>query len=132
MDGRITYHFVWGPMRSKPCLIGRAAQRLRELIDETADILSLDVEKVEVFPDRVYVMVVAPPTLSPHRIICQIKAHSSRCLRHEYDEMTKIPTLWTRKYLVLAGDRVAPEEVLAAYDATTPPRRPPGRPPSCR
>lgn len=132
MDQRIVYHFMWGSMRAKPCLTGRAAERLRELIREKAGDLSLQIERVEIFPDRVYLAVGAPPTLSPHRIICQLKAHSSRCLRHEYEEMTKLPTLWTRVYVVQAGERVAPEEVLAAYEAIMPPRRPPGRPRSCR
>jgi REP element-mobilizing transposase RayT len=37
MDQRITYHFVWGPIRYKSCLTGEAARRLREVIRETAE-----------------------------------------------------------------------------------------------
>ncbi len=131
MEQRVTYHFVWGPMRSKPCLIGRAAQRLYELIRERAEELDITVEDLVVFPDRVYVAVLAPAILSPHRIVCQFKAHSSHCLRHEFQEMTKIPAVWTRAYLVQAGEHVTPEQVLAAYEAAQPPRRRPGRPRSC-
>jgi putative transposase len=131
MEQRITYHFVWGPMRSKPCLIGATAQRLRELIREKAEALGVTVDHVDILPDRVYVAVEAPPILSPHRIICQFKAHSSHCLRHEFQEMTKIPTVWTRAYLVLAGEQMTPEQVLAAYEAAMPARRPRGRPRSC-
>jgi len=131
MEQRITYHFVWGPMRSKPCLIGRAAQRLYELIRERAAELDITVEDLVVFPDRVYVAVLAPAILSPHRIVCQFKAHSSHCLRHEFQEMTKIPAVWTRAYLVQAGEHVTPEQVLAAYEAAQPLRRRPGRPRSC-
>jgi putative transposase len=131
MEQRIVYHFVWGPMRSKACLTGRAAQRLHDLIREKAEALGLSLEDVRILPDRVYVAVAAPPILSPHRIVCQFKAHSSRCLRHEFQEMTRIPTLWTRAYLVKAGERLTPEQVLAAYEAALPPRRRPGRPRSC-
>ena len=130
-SGNIVYHFVWGPMRSKPCLIGRAAQRLRELIREKAEDLPVVVEDVLVFPDRVYVAVAAPPTVAPHHIVCQLKSHSSHCLRHEFQEMTRIPTLWTRAYLVLAGEHVTPDEVLQAFDQAQPPKRRPGRPRSC-
>ncbi len=131
MEQRVTYHFVWGPMRAKPCLIGRAAQRLYELIRERAAELDITVEDLVVFPDRVYVAVSASAILSPHRIVCQFKAHSSHCLRHEFQEMTKIPAVWTRAYLVQAGEHVTPEQVLAAYEAAQPPRRRPGRPRSC-
>lgn len=131
MEQRISYHFIWGPMRSKPCLTGEAADRLRELIREKAEALGINVGEVHVLPDRVYVAVSAPPILSPHRIVCQFKAHSSHCLRHEFQEMTKIPTVWTRAYMVLAGEQITPEQALAAYEATLPPRRRPGRPRSC-
>src|SRR5919205_2868529 len=122
MDQSITYHFVWGPMRSKPCLLGKAAERLRGLIRETAEWLGVQVEDVYVLPDRVYVSVAAPPTLSPHRIVCQFKARSSRCLRHEFQEMTRIPTLWTRAYLVQAGDNLSLQQELAAFQEVQPPR----------
>jgi putative transposase len=125
---RITYHFVWAPMRSKPCLVGRAAGRLVDLLRERAIEIEVDLEDVHVYPDRVYVVVAASPVLSPHRIVCQLKAHSSRCLRHEFSEMTKIPTVWTRAYLVLAGDGLSEDEVIAAFEAAQPPRRAPGRP----
>jgi putative transposase len=131
MDQSIRYHFVWGPMRSKPCLLGKAADRLRGLIRETAACLGVRIEDVYVLPDRVYVAVTAPPTLSPHRIVCQFKARSSHCLRHEFQEMTRIPTLWTRAYVVQAGDHLSLEQVMAAYEATLPSRRPPGRPRLC-
>jgi putative transposase len=131
MEQRIIYHFVWSPMRSKACLTGEAAARLRELISEKARSLELSLEELRILPDRVYVSVAAPPVLSPHRIVCQFKAHSSHCLRHEFQEMTRIPTLWTRAYFVLAGEQISPDQVLAAYSAALPPRRRPGRPRSC-
>jgi putative transposase len=118
-------------MRSKPCLKGEAAQRLGQLIQEIATLLDIDLTDIHIWPDRVYVAVIAPPTLSPHHIVCQLKAHTSRCLRHEFQEMTRIPTLWTRAYSVLAGEGVTPDQAVAAYEATLPPRRPRGRPRTC-
>ncbi len=124
----ITYHFVWGPMRSKPCLIGRIAERLQALIQEKAKSGSFEPLAVVVLPDRVYLAVAASPMLAPHHIICQVKAHTSRILRTEFPELTRIPTLWTRAYLVLAGDTLTAEEVLNRYEAIQRPRRPRGRP----
>ncbi|SRR5579885_1736269 len=124
----ITYHFVWGPMRSKPCLIGMIAERLQELIREKARGREFEPLAVVILPDRVYLAVAAPPTLAPHHIICQVKAHTSRVLRDEFPELTRIPTLWTRAYLVMAGDELPTEEVLKRYEAMQQPRRPRGRP----
>ncbi|MGH2448706.1 MAG: IS200/IS605 family transposase [Chloroflexota bacterium] len=128
MESSIIYHFAWSPMRSKPCLVGEAASRLAELIREKAAELHVDLEELSIYPDCVYLALAAPPTLSPHHIVCQLKAHSSHCLRLEFEEMTKIPTLWTRRYVVRAGDHLTPEQVLAAFQAALPPRRRPGRP----
>jgi hypothetical protein len=36
--------------------------------------------------------------------------------------------LWTRAYLVVAGDELTAEEVIRRYEATLSPRRPRGRP----
>ncbi len=124
----ITYHFVWGPMRSKPCLTGEVAERLRALIEERASAVEFHPLLVMVLPDRVYLVAAAPPTLAPHRIVCQIKAHTSRILRDEFPELTRIPTLWTRAYLVMAGDQLTAAEVFERFEAAQPPRKPRGRP----
>jgi len=129
---RLTYHFVWGPMRAKPCLIGEVARRLQMLIQEKAGGLNVELVTLRVLPDRIYLATQAPPTLAPHRIVCQLKAYTSHVLRQEFRELTTIPTLWTRAYLVVAGDHVTPEEVLELYEAVQQPRRPRGRPPRKR
>jgi putative transposase len=131
MEQRIVYHFVWTPMRRKPCLVGDAASRLRDLILERAGALEVQLRDVRIDPDRVYIAVAAEPTVAPHRIVCQLKSHSSRCVRHEFQEMTKIPTLWTRAYFVTAGEQVTPDQVLSTFEALLPPKRPRGRPRTC-
>jgi putative transposase len=125
----ITYHFVWGPMRSKACLCGEIVERLQALIEERAGSVEFEALAVVILPDRVYLAVSAPPTLAPHHIICQVKAYTSRILREEFPELTRIPTLWTRTYLVMAGEQITAEEMLRRFEAMQPPRRPRGRPP---
>ena len=128
----ITYHFVWGPMRSKACLVGDIASRLQALVEEKADALAFQTRTLIIMPDCVYLPAAAPPTLAPHRIVCQVKALTSRALREEFPELTRIPTLWTRAYLVVAGDEVTAEEVIRLYEAQQRPRRPRGRPRKAR
>jgi len=124
----ITYHFVWQPMRSKACLTGEVARRLRALVEERADELEFRPRALVILPDRVYLAAVAPPTLAPHSIVCRVKSLTSRALRDEFPELTRIPTLWTRHYLVLAGDAMTPEEVLERFQSLLRPPRPRGRP----
>ena len=125
---RITYHFVWGPMRAKACLTDVIARRLQALIVEKARDLAFEPVAVLVLPDRVYLAVAAPPTLAPHSIICQVKAYTSRTLRDEFPELTRIPSLWTRTYIVRAGDALDPQEILSHFTENLPERRPRGRP----
>ena len=124
----ITYHFVWAPMRAKACLHAEIAQRLQELIEERADTVPMEPFEMVVLPDRVYLAVKAPPTVAPHHIMCQVKAYTSRMLRTEFPELTRIPTLWTRAYVVLAGETLTKEDVLRLYESTRERRRPRGRP----
>ena len=124
----IVYHFVWAPMRCRAVLVGDAAARLDMLLHEKAVLLEIVLRGLEIKPARVYLAVEAPPTLAPHRIACGLKAHSSGVLRREFKELTTIPTLWTREYLVVAGDDLPPDEIQRRYESMLPPRRPRGRP----
>ena len=127
-EWQITYHFVWGPMRAKSCLTGEVARRLEALIAEKAREQEFQPVTLVVLPDRVYLAASAPSTLAPHSIVCQVKAYTSRILRDEFPELTRIPSLWTRAYLVMAGEQLDPEEVFRRFEATQQPRRPRGRP----
>lgn len=124
----IMYHFVWQPMRSKACLTDEVQARLRGLVEEHREDLAFRPVRLIILPDRVYLAAEAPPTMAPHSIICQVKAITSRALRDEFPELTRIPTLWTRAYLVVAGETLSAEEVLERFQALTPPRKPRGRP----
>ncbi len=125
---RLAYHFVWGPMRLRPVLVGDAAARLGDLLREKASLMEVELRALEIEPAHVYMAVAAPPTLAPHRIVCGFKTHSSGTLRREFKQLTTTPSLWTREYVVLAGDDLSPDDVRRVYEATLSPRRPRGRP----
>jgi putative transposase len=124
----ITYHFVWRPTRAKACLTEEIALRLKALIEENALEHDFHTVTMVILPDRVYLAAEAPPTVAPHSIVCQVKAYTSRVLRDEFPELTRIPSLWTRAYLVMAGDELDPEEVIRQFEASEPERRSRGRP----
>jgi putative transposase len=119
-------------MRAKACLTSEIAARLQALIVEKAHDLAFDPVAMLVLPDRVYLAAAAPPTLAPHSIICQVKAFTSRSLRDEFPELTRIPSLWTRTYIVMAGEMLDPQEILSHFEEHLPERRPRGRPRKCQ
>lgn len=101
------------------------------LLHEKAELLGVVIGALDIQPACVYVAIEAPPTIAPHSIICGLKAHTSSALRREYRELTTIPTLWTREYLVAAGEGIGCEYLVRLLAETTPPRRARVRPP-CR
>jgi putative transposase len=115
-------------MRCKPVLVNEIARRLEELLIEKAEAIQVGLRMLEIRPALVYVTVEAPPTVSPHSIACGLKAYSSSVLRREFKELTTIPTLWTRDYLVVAGEEVSADDLLGAFLARLAPKRRPGRP----
>src|SRR2546423_6055274 len=123
--GRLVYHLVWAPMRHRPVLVGAAAGRLRELLEEKAEQLGVGLRGIEIQPNRVYLVVDAPPTVSPHQIVCGFKGHSSAPLRQEFKHLTAIPTLWTPSYGVAAAGAVGGHHALGLFAALVAPRPPP-------
>src|SRR2546423_14217464 len=79
--GRLVYHLVWAPMRHRPVLIGGAASRLREILEEKTEQMGGALRGGEIQPDRVYLVVHAPPPISPHPIVCRFQWDSSAPLR---------------------------------------------------
>lgn len=52
-----------------------------------------------------------PPALSSSDIMQQIKGYTSRILREEFNELSKMPSLWTRNYFVSTAETVCSETI---------------------
>lgn len=111
----LNYHFVWCPKYRRKVLVEPIANRLKELLQQKATALKINVEAVEVMLDHVHIFVSAPPTLAPHHIAAQFKGFTSHELRKEFPELrSKLPTLWSRSYYVGACGH-ASESVVKMY-----------------
>ncbi|TPE39282.1 IS200/IS605 family transposase, partial [Pontibacter mangrovi] len=72
-----------------------------ELLMEKAGELGLRIEKMEVMPEYVHLLVKASPADAPQFIVAQLKGYTSFKLRSEFPELkSKLPTLWTRSFYV--------------------------------
>ena len=108
----IGYHLIWCPKYRRKVLVGDVEARLRELIMEKAEKIGVSVEELQIMPDYVHLFVKAPPTISPHRIVQQLKGYSSHEMRNQFKSLrTRLPTLWTRSYYVESCGHISEETV---------------------
>lgn len=95
------YHVVFCPKYRRSVLVDGVDVRLKELIEEVADELYLDVIEQEIMPDHVHLLLEVDPQFGIHKAVKRIKGYSSNVLRSEFPWLKKrIPTLWTNSYFV--------------------------------
>ena len=95
------YHVVFCPKYRRSVLVDGVDVRLKELIEEVADELYLDVIEQEIMPDHVHLLLEVDPQFGIHKAVNRIKGYSSNVLRSEFPWLKKrIPTLWTNSYSV--------------------------------
>ena len=97
----INYHFVFCPRyRRKIFLIPNVEERFKELVKIKCKELDIQIIFMECDKDHSHIFLNCLPTLSPSDIMQQIKSYTSKILREEFIELSKMPSLWTRNYFV--------------------------------
>ena len=112
------YHFIWCPKYRKAVLTDEVADRLTELIHEKADGLGIDVLSLSVQPDHVHLFIEGDPTLTPNKIVQQVKGYSSRTIRDEFGTLG-LPSMWTRSYFVSSAGDVSSSTIEDYIEAQT-------------
>lgn len=112
----INYHLVWIPRYRKKILIGRIAERLKELLSEIASQYGFQIVAVEVMPDHVHLFVSAPPKFAPAEIVRLFKGITSRKLKKEFESLRRQywgehATLWAEGYYVGTAGHVSAETI---------------------
>lgn len=110
-----TYHIIWCPKYRRKVLVGDVEKRLKEIINEVA--LELDVEIIEMETDKDHIHILADidPQFGVMSFVKKCKGRSSRILRKEFHHLkTKLPTLWTNSsFISTVGG--APLEIVKQY-----------------
>lgn len=97
----LKYHLVWCAKYRKKILGGDLAKRLKEALFVKARELEIEIEAIEIMPDRVHLFVSADPTFAPAQIAAQFKGFTSRVLREEFAWLkSRLPSLWSRSYYI--------------------------------
>ena len=85
-------HIVWIPKYRKRVLKGIIAQRVRELLEECADMNGWKIEELNVQEDHVHMLVQMKPSISISKMIQLFKGGSSKAIRKEFPELQEF--LW--------------------------------------
>ncbi len=108
----INYHFVFCPRyRRKIFDISDVETRFKEIVKDICNELEIEIIAIECDRDHTHMFLNCPPTLSPSDIMNKIKGVSSKLIRKEFDELSKMPSLWTRSYFVSTAGNVSSETI---------------------
>ena len=108
----INYHFIFCPRyRRKIFLISNVERRFKELVKIKCKELEIEIIAIECDKDHSHMFLNCLPTLSPSDIMQQIKGYTSKILREEFSELSKMPSLWTRSYFVSTAGTVCSETI---------------------
>ena len=113
----IKYHIIWVTKYRYQVLTGEIALRARELIRQTC--MSRDVAIIQgsIGKDHVHILVSAPPTIAPAKLVQYIKGRSSRLIQEEFPHLHKKywgQHMWGRGYFCSTVGTVT-EETIRTY-----------------
>ena len=75
--------------------------RLKELLEQIAKEIRVEIIEMEIMPDHVHLLIEVDPQFGIHRAVKRFKGATSRYLRLEFPQLkSKLPTLWTNSYFV--------------------------------
>lgn len=95
------YHIVWCPKYRRKVLVDAVETRLKEMIQESAAEVNVEIIEMEIMPDHVHLLLEVDPQFGIHRAVKHIKGVTSRILRNEFRSLrSRLPSLWTNSYFV--------------------------------
>lgn len=108
----INYHFVFCPRyRRKIFNIEGLENRFKTLVKNKCKEMGIEIIAIECDKDHTHMFLNSLPTLSPSDIMQNIKGYTSKILREEFIELSKMPSLWTRSYFVSTEENVCSETI---------------------
>jgi putative transposase len=109
------YHVVWTPKYRRGVLKDGVDLRLKELLEQIAKEIRVDIIEMEIMPDHVHLLIEVDPQFGVHKAIKRFKGATSRYLRVEFPHLkSKLPSLWTNSYFVSTVGG-APLEIVKLY-----------------
>lgn len=110
----IRYHVIWIPRRRRTFLVGDVAKRLIALLREKAAEIEVNIMHLAVETDHIHLFLDCPRHLAISQIVFRLKSHTSRILRKEFEQLRRMPGMWTTSYFASTAGAVS-EQTIAKY-----------------
>ena len=98
---KLRYHLVWVPKYRKRVLIGKLAQRLRELLYQAAEVNGWRIEELSIVNDHIHMLIQVKPDKALSKVVQLLKGGTSKVLRSEFPELEEFlwgNSLWATGY----------------------------------
>ena len=73
--------------------------------------MNINIIAIECDKDHVHIFLNCLPTMSPSDIMKSLKGYTSKILRNEFNELSKMLSLWTRSFFVSTAGNVCSETI---------------------
>lgn len=104
----INYHLVFCPRYRRKIFLGPGVEaRFKELVRQICEQNKFDIIAMECQVDHCHLFVNVPPTISAAKAVQIIKSNTSRLLMSEFQELSKMRTVWTRSYFASTAGTVS-------------------------
>lgn len=92
-------------------MIDGVEARFKELVSQICEQNGFRIIAMECDRDHCHLFVNVPPTVSPHMVMKAVKGITSKYLRNEFPQLSKMPSLWTRSYFASTAGEVSSSTV---------------------
>jgi len=101
----VQFHLVLVVKYRKKVLVGKLAERLKEIVMEVAEHFGVEIIEQEADKDHVHILFSSRPTIMLPRFVNSLKSVTSRKLRREF------PEVWSPSYFIATTGQVKLEDV---------------------
>ena len=85
----IEYHIVWTTKYRYRVIVGKIAERTRNLVIQSCNSMNVNIIKGSIGKEHIHLLVSCPPSLSVSKLVQQLKGKTSRTLQMEFKELRK-------------------------------------------
>jgi putative transposase len=111
----LQFHLILVVKYRKKVLVGKLAERLKEIVMEVAEHFGVEIIEQETDKDHIHILFSSRPTITLSRFVNSLKSVTSRKIRKEFPEIVKKELwdgkFWSPSYFIATTGQVKLEDV---------------------